>query len=99
LRLTDIMQMHIKPQARRCPRLTQEQITKIKELYDQGMNYQAIADEVGCSVHAAWYHCQLPATIRKYRKKARESHNEWARGRYQKLKARYTELYEEGMLE
>ena len=99
MKMSVIMQMHIKPEARQCPRLTEEQITMIKELFDQGLNYQAIADQVGCSLHAAWYHCQLPETLRKYRRRARESRRAWARGRYERQKARYTELYQEGMLE
>ena len=99
MKMSVIMQMHIKPEARQCPRLTHEQITLIKTLFDQGLNYQAIADQVGCSLFSAWYHCQLPETLRKYREKAKENKNMWQKGRYRRKVLRYARLYEEGMLE
>ena len=48
-------------------RLTREQIERIRELYDQDKTYREIADIVGCSICAAWYHSQTPENIERHK--------------------------------
>ena len=53
-------------------RLTADQIAMIKELYAQNLTYAEIAERVGCSLTAAWYHSQSPENLTNWKKAHRE---------------------------
>ena len=53
-------------------RLTREQKKRIRELYEQDKTYREIAEIIGCSICAAWYHSQTPENMERNRKSKRE---------------------------
>ena len=52
-------------------RLTREQKKRIRELYEQDKTYREIAEIIGCSICAAWYHSQTPENMERNRKSKR----------------------------
>ena len=49
-------------------RLTPEQIEQIRELYEMDKTFKEIAEIIGCSICAAWYHSQTPRNMERHRK-------------------------------
>lgn len=83
-------------------KLTSDQINRIKELYGQDYTLKAIAEEVGCSVSAAWYHSQNPEHILKYRRAMTYCRKLWKDepDLFRKHAPRYMEFYaKQGMAE
>lgn len=102
--ISKITKMRIKPEGRKIHKLTEQDIADIKEMYAMNCTLACIAEEIGCSITAVWYHC-IPESHRKqYNDKHREIHREWQKKKggkeiYKNLATRYKKLYEEGLLE